>query len=139
MTYDPFARPPQRADIQRSVLWTLQRGDHTYTCELKFWEDGGGTEALGCHYWRSSTNSSTVPANFGKRLLSTVLYPGAEARRVIATSVVKFLKLMPPPMSHTLHGVSQSQPPPPQRGQSLSGRRSVKRTRFERAINDRTA
>jgi hypothetical protein len=42
--YDPFGRPPKCADVQRSVLWTLQRGEHTYTCELKFWEEGG-TEA----------------------------------------------------------------------------------------------
>jgi hypothetical protein len=28
--------------VQRSVLWTLQKNDHTYTCELKFWEGGGG-------------------------------------------------------------------------------------------------
>jgi hypothetical protein len=44
MPYDPFGTPPKRADVQRSVLWTLQKNDHTYACELKFW-DGGGTEA----------------------------------------------------------------------------------------------
>jgi hypothetical protein len=26
------------------MLWTLQKNDHTYTCELMFWEEGG-TEA----------------------------------------------------------------------------------------------
>jgi hypothetical protein len=45
MPYDPFGKPPKRAEIQGSVLWTLQKNDHTYTCELTFWEDGGGTEA----------------------------------------------------------------------------------------------
>jgi hypothetical protein len=37
-------RPPQGAPVQRSVLWSLQKNGHIYTYELKFWEDGSGTE-----------------------------------------------------------------------------------------------
>jgi hypothetical protein len=44
MTYDPFGRPPQRAQVQRSELWNLRKDDHTYSCVLMFWEEGG-TEA----------------------------------------------------------------------------------------------
>jgi hypothetical protein len=41
MTNDPFGRPSKRAEVQRSVPWTLTKNGHTYTCELKFWENGG--------------------------------------------------------------------------------------------------
>jgi hypothetical protein len=40
MTYDPFRRVLQRAQVQRSQLWTLEKNGRTYSCELRSWDDG---------------------------------------------------------------------------------------------------
>ena len=44
MTYDPFIRPADRPQPQRRPLWTFQKADSIYTCELVL-HDGFGSEA----------------------------------------------------------------------------------------------
>jgi hypothetical protein len=44
VTYDPVLRPADRPQPQRRALWTLQKADCLYTCELMF-HDGFGSEA----------------------------------------------------------------------------------------------
>jgi type I restriction enzyme, R subunit len=44
VTYDPFLRPADRPQPQRRPLWTFQKADCIYTCELVL-HDGFGSEA----------------------------------------------------------------------------------------------